>query len=83
MFVCRPVVSVYFITVCTCLCVYVRVCMCAHMSVTVTRTLADVDRDGQLRAEEFILAMHLVDMAKTGHPLPLSLPADLVPPSFR
>uniref|UniRef100_A0A8B9HJE2 Intersectin 2a n=1 Tax=Astyanax mexicanus TaxID=7994 RepID=A0A8B9HJE2_ASTMX len=46
-------------------------------------TLADIDRDGQLRAEEFILAMHLVDMAKTGHPLPLSLPADLVPPSFR
>uniref|UniRef100_A0A8C5CBW9 Intersectin 2a n=1 Tax=Gadus morhua TaxID=8049 RepID=A0A8C5CBW9_GADMO len=40
-------------------------------------TLADVDRDGQLRADEFILAMHLVDMAKTGHPLPLSLPQDL------
>ncbi|XP_051511663.1 intersectin-2-like [Myxocyprinus asiaticus] len=46
-------------------------------------TLADVDHDGQLRAEEFILAMHLVDMAKTGRPLPLTLPPDLVPPSFR
>ncbi|KAJ8008716.1 hypothetical protein DPEC_G00081300 [Dallia pectoralis] len=46
-------------------------------------TLADVDRDGQLRAEEFILAMHLVDMAKTGCPLPLTLPSDLVPPSLR
>ncbi|KAM9703257.1 intersectin-2a isoform 1-T1 [Menidia menidia] len=46
-------------------------------------SLADVDRDGQLRAEEFILAMHLVDMAKTGRPLPLSLPQDLVPPSLR
>ncbi|XP_051732084.1 intersectin-2a isoform X3 [Ctenopharyngodon idella] len=46
-------------------------------------TLADVDRDGQLRAEEFILAMHLVDMAKTGRPLPLTLPPDLVPPSLR
>ncbi|XP_047429813.1 intersectin-2a isoform X2 [Mugil cephalus] len=46
-------------------------------------TLADVDKDGQLRAEEFILAMHLVDMAKTGRPLPLSLPQDLVPPSLR
>ncbi|KAK3506610.1 hypothetical protein QTP70_011057 [Hemibagrus guttatus] len=46
-------------------------------------TLADVDRDGQLRAEEFILAMHLVDMAKMGHPLPLTLPADLMPPSFK
>ncbi|XP_058612265.1 intersectin-2a isoform X2 [Onychostoma macrolepis] len=45
--------------------------------------LADVDRDGQLRAEEFILAMHLVDMAKTGRPLPLTLPPDLVPPSVR
>ncbi|XP_072218107.1 intersectin-2a isoform X2 [Leuresthes tenuis] len=46
-------------------------------------SLADVDRDGQLRAEEFILAMHLVDMAKTGRPLPLTLPQDLVPPSLR
>ncbi|KAJ8270493.1 hypothetical protein GJAV_G00115490 [Gymnothorax javanicus] len=45
--------------------------------------LADVDKDGQLKADEFILAMHLVDMAKTGQPLPLSLPADLVPPSHR
>ncbi|XP_075994783.1 intersectin-2-like [Genypterus blacodes] len=46
-------------------------------------TLADVDKDGQLRADEFILAMHLVDMAKTGRPLPLTLPQDLIPPSFR
>ncbi|XP_067272987.1 intersectin-2a isoform X3 [Pseudorasbora parva] len=46
-------------------------------------SLADVDRDGQLRAEEFILAMHLVDMAKTGRPLPLTLPPDLLPPSLR
>uniref|UniRef100_H2MQC3 Intersectin 2a n=1 Tax=Oryzias latipes TaxID=8090 RepID=H2MQC3_ORYLA len=45
--------------------------------------LADVDKDGQLRADEFILAMHLVDMAKTGYPLPLTLPQDLVPPSLR
>uniref|UniRef100_A0A8D3BZC2 Intersectin 2a n=1 Tax=Scophthalmus maximus TaxID=52904 RepID=A0A8D3BZC2_SCOMX len=45
-------------------------------------TLADVDKDGQLRADEFILAMHLVDMAKTGRPLPLTLPRDLVPPSL-
>ncbi|KAM7368020.1 hypothetical protein PAMP_014275 [Pampus punctatissimus] len=48
-----------------------------------SRTLADVDKDGQLRADEFILAMHLVDMAKTGRPLPLTLPQDLVPPSLR
>uniref|UniRef100_A0A6Q2X5N2 Intersectin 2b n=1 Tax=Esox lucius TaxID=8010 RepID=A0A6Q2X5N2_ESOLU len=45
--------------------------------------LADVDKDGKLRGEEFILAMHLVDMAKTGQPLPLTLPTDLIPPSQR
>lgn len=45
--------------------------------------LADVDKDGKLKAEEFILAMHLVDMAKQGQPLPLALPVDLVPPSLR
>ncbi|XP_045700589.1 intersectin-2 isoform X2 [Phyllostomus hastatus] len=46
-------------------------------------TLADIDGDGQLKAEEFILAMHLTDMAKAGQPLPLTLPPELVPPSFR
>ncbi|KAA0710802.1 Intersectin-2 EH domain and SH3 domain regulator of endocytosis 2 [Triplophysa tibetana] len=45
--------------------------------------LADVDNDGKLKADEFILAMHLVDVAKTGQPLPLALPLDLVPPSLR
>ncbi|XP_060897055.1 intersectin-2b [Labrus mixtus] len=45
--------------------------------------LADVDKDGKLKAEEFILAMHLVDVAKTGQPLPLTLPTELVPPSRR
>lgn len=47
------------------------------------RSLADIDGDGQLKAEEFILAMHLTDMAKAGQPLPLTLPPELVPPSFR
>ncbi|XP_070284873.1 intersectin-2 isoform X1 [Myotis yumanensis] len=46
-------------------------------------SLADIDGDGQLKAEEFILAMHLTDMAKAGQPLPLTLPPELVPPSFR
>ncbi|KAM7423893.1 hypothetical protein PAMA_000317 [Pampus argenteus] len=46
-------------------------------------TLADVDKDGKLKAEEFILAMHLVDMAKYGQPLPLTLPTEMVPPSQR
>ncbi|XP_057199114.1 intersectin-2b isoform X1 [Triplophysa rosa] len=45
--------------------------------------LADVDKDGKLKADELILAMHLVDMAKMGQPLPLALPSDLVPPSLR
>uniref|UniRef100_A0A3Q0RKA4 Intersectin 2b n=1 Tax=Amphilophus citrinellus TaxID=61819 RepID=A0A3Q0RKA4_AMPCI len=45
--------------------------------------LADVDKDGKLKAEEFILAMHLVDVAKSGQPLPLTLPTELVPPSQR
>lgn len=42
-----------------------------------------MDKDGKLKAEEFILAMHLVDMAKAGQPLPLTLPTELVPPSQR
>uniref|UniRef100_A0A674BH63 Intersectin 2b n=1 Tax=Salmo trutta TaxID=8032 RepID=A0A674BH63_SALTR len=46
-------------------------------------TLADVDKDGKLRGEEFILAMHLVDMAKAAQPLPLTLPIELIPPSQR
>ncbi|XP_018431025.1 PREDICTED: intersectin-2 [Nanorana parkeri] len=46
-------------------------------------SLADIDRDGKLKADEFVLAMHLTDMAKAGQPLPLTLPLDFVPPSFR
>uniref|UniRef100_A0A4W3IUG7 Intersectin 2b n=1 Tax=Callorhinchus milii TaxID=7868 RepID=A0A4W3IUG7_CALMI len=40
---------------------------------------------GQLAnsSEEFILAMHLIDMAKSGQPLPLTLPPEFTPPSFR
>uniref|UniRef100_A0A8B9G982 Intersectin 2 n=1 Tax=Amazona collaria TaxID=241587 RepID=A0A8B9G982_9PSIT len=45
-------------------------------------SLADIDGDGQLKADEFVLAMHLTDMAKAGQPLPLTLPLELVPPSF-
>uniref|UniRef100_A0A670K8Z3 Intersectin 1 n=1 Tax=Podarcis muralis TaxID=64176 RepID=A0A670K8Z3_PODMU len=32
--------------------------------------LSDIDQDGKLTAEEFILAMHLIDMAMSGQPLP-------------
>ena len=45
--------------------------------------LSDIDVDGRLSLEEFILASHLIDMAKAGKPLPVSLTPDLVPPSFR
>uniref|UniRef100_A0A4W6BQM9 Intersectin 1 n=1 Tax=Lates calcarifer TaxID=8187 RepID=A0A4W6BQM9_LATCA len=45
--------------------------------------LSDIDQDGKLTAEEFILAMHLIDMAMSGLPLPPVLPAEYLPPTFR
>ncbi|XP_072293292.1 intersectin-1 isoform X1 [Eucyclogobius newberryi] len=45
--------------------------------------LSDIDQDGKLTAEEFILAMHLIDMAMSGVPLPPVLPPDYLPPTFR
>ncbi|XP_025062320.1 intersectin-1 isoform X1 [Alligator sinensis] len=45
--------------------------------------LSDVDQDGKLTAEEFILAMHLIDVAMSGQPLPPVLPPEYIPPSFR
>ncbi|KAG8238924.1 hypothetical protein J437_LFUL000761 [Ladona fulva] len=45
--------------------------------------LADIDRDGRLSCEEFVLAMHLCDLAKGGERMPPTLSADLIPPSFR
>uniref|UniRef100_I3KKD0 Intersectin 2b n=1 Tax=Oreochromis niloticus TaxID=8128 RepID=I3KKD0_ORENI len=56
--------------------------LCSNLQIS-CRNLADVDKDGKLQAEEFILAMHLVDLAKSGQPLPLTLPTELVPPSQR
>lgn len=47
------------------------------------RSLSDIDQDGKLTAEEFILAMHLIDMAMSGLPLPPVLPPDYLPPTFR
>ncbi|XP_062891102.1 intersectin-2b isoform X2 [Mobula hypostoma] len=55
----------------------------SHSQLATIWNLADVDQDGKLRAEEFILAMHLIDMAKSGQPLPITLPPELTPPSFR
>ena len=47
--------------------------------------LSDVDADGKLSTEEFILAGHLCDLALKGEPLPAvgHLPPALVPPSLR
>ena len=53
------------------------------MHTCLCRNLSDVDNDGNLTTEEFVLAMFLVDLAKTGQPLPAKLPPELVPPSYR
>lgn len=45
--------------------------------------LSDIDGDGQLTREEFILAMHLTNQVRSGQKLPSELPPDLVPPSYR
>ena len=45
--------------------------------------LSDVDKDGMLDADEFCLAMHLMNVKLDGHDLPTDLPAHLVPPSKR
>ena len=43
--------------------------------------LSDIDRDGMLDADEFALAMHLVNLKLEGHELPMELPEHLVPPT--
>lgn len=45
--------------------------------------LADVDRDGHLDADEFALAMHLINVKISGHDIPPTLPNHLIPPSKR
>jgi len=47
------------------------------------RCLADIDVDGNLAADEFCVAMYLIDMAKMGQSLPATLPPGLVPPSMQ
>ena len=46
-------------------------------------SLCDVTLSGKLTCEEFVLAMHLCDMAKGGEAVPSALPADLIPPSHK
>uniref|UniRef100_A0A8C1NSW0 Epidermal growth factor receptor pathway substrate 15 n=1 Tax=Cyprinus carpio TaxID=7962 RepID=A0A8C1NSW0_CYPCA len=45
--------------------------------------LSDIDRDGMLDRDEFAVAMHLVYRALESEPVPMSLPATLIPPSKR
>jgi epidermal growth factor receptor substrate 15 len=45
--------------------------------------MSDIDKDGQMDSEEFAVAMHLIYKALDGHPLPPSLPNNLIPPSKR
>jgi len=45
--------------------------------------LADIDVDGNLGADEFCVAMYLIDMAKMGQTLPATLPPSLIPPSMQ
>ncbi|CAL1580398.1 unnamed protein product [Knipowitschia caucasica] len=45
--------------------------------------LSDVDKDGSLDKDEFIVAMHLVYRAMEKEPVPATLPQSLIPPSKR
>ncbi|KAJ0058876.1 hypothetical protein NL108_001111 [Boleophthalmus pectinirostris] len=45
--------------------------------------LSDVDKDGSLDKDEFIVAMHLVYRAMEKEPVPTTLPQSLIPPSKR
>ncbi|CAK5025011.1 unnamed protein product [Meloidogyne enterolobii] len=44
-------------------------------------TLSDIDKDGQLDADEFALANYLINLKLAGHAIPEKLPKHLVPPS--
>jgi EH domain-containing protein 1 len=42
--------------------------------------LSDIDSDGQLDLNEFVVAMFLIDMVKQGHSVPAALDPEMVPP---
>ncbi|XP_059468305.1 intersectin-2 isoform X3 [Neocloeon triangulifer] len=46
-------------------------------------SLSDLDADGRLSCDEFVLAMHLCEISSKGEKIPTALPPDLIPPSFR
>lgn len=45
--------------------------------------LSDIEKDGFLDADEFALAMHLINVKLEGYDLPEELPEHLIPPSKR
>lgn len=45
--------------------------------------LSDINKDGFLDADEFALAMHLINIKLEGYDLPSELPEHLIPPSKR
>ncbi|XP_064117346.1 intersectin-1-like isoform X7 [Macrobrachium nipponense] len=45
--------------------------------------LSDVDNDGRLSCEEFVLAMYMCESAKAGNKIPTVLPPELIPPTHR
>lgn len=45
--------------------------------------LADIDKDGQLDLQEFVVAMFLIDMVKQGSAVPEALDEAMVPPEKR
>ena len=50
-----------------------------HLNLCLCRDLADVDKDGRMTSDEFAIAMHLVEKAKQGIPIPSTLPVELTP----
>nr|AAC39139.1 dynamin associated protein isoform Dap160-2 [Drosophila melanogaster] len=46
-------------------------------------TLSDIDGDGRLNCDEFILAMFLCEKAMAGEKIPVTLPQEWVPPNLR
>jgi len=45
--------------------------------------MSDINKDGRLELDEFIIAMHLIDLVKSGVTLPAVLPQDMIPAKFR
>lgn len=45
--------------------------------------MSDINKDGQLELDEFIIAMHLINLFKSGVTLPSVLPEDMIPAKFR